>query len=78
MATDLFTLIQTVAAVITALAATGILGLAVQIYRRVLEHERILLGEDAVEGWNGIVSMVQRHNELIEEHREALQECDKL
>lgn len=66
-----YALIQAIGTVVTALASIGIFGLAIQLYRYVKEHNRILFGEDRVEGWDGIVPMVQ-------EHREVLEECEKL
>lgn len=62
-----YALIQTVAAVVTALSALGIFGLAIKIFRLAKEHDRVLFGEDSVQGWDGIVPMVQRNRECIEQ-----------
>lgn len=60
-------LIQTAAAVITALAAVGVFGLAWRIFSLVREHDRVLFGEANVQGWDGIVSMVQQNRDRIAE-----------
>lgn len=59
--------VQTAAAIITALSAVGVFGLVHQIYKTILEHDRVLFGEDSVSGWDGIVPMVQRHEQEIDE-----------
>lgn len=61
-----YLIIQTAAAVVTALAALGVFGLAWRMFNLVREHDRVLFGEDSVRGWDGIVPMVQRNRESIE------------
>lgn len=70
---DPLTLIQAVSALVTALAAAGILGVAYRLYALVREHDRVLFGEDAVPGWGGIVPMVQANRERSRKNRECLE-----
>lgn len=64
---DAYVLIQTGAAVVTALAAAGAFAYVRSGLRSLREHDRVLFGEDSVDGWNGIVPVVQRNRECIEE-----------
>jgi len=60
-------LILEVAAIVTASAATYTAHQARKVAETVEKHDRVLFGEDAVEGWNGIVSLVREHEETLEE-----------
>ena len=56
-----------VAASITATAATGTLVFAAAIYRGFKRLERTVYGAEQNEAWNGLMEMVLRHREALEE-----------
>lgn len=67
--------IQTIATVITALAATGVLGLAWTLYRKVEVHERVLFGDDYDGASGGIVPRALTAADVAEEeHPETWRE----
>lgn len=76
---DAVVLIQTGAAVVTALSAIGIVGFAYRGWQLLLEHERVLHGEDAVDDWNGIVETAQSNKQRSERNRECIETlCEEI
>lgn len=65
--------IQTAAAVVSALAASGILAVAVKLYQLVKEHDRVLHGEPSVDGWNGLVPMVRKNRQRSKRNAEQVE-----
>lgn len=59
--------IVAVAATITATAAIGTFATAVATYRAVRQHERVLFGEEDVEAWDGLTTVVKRHDRVLRE-----------
>lgn len=60
---DPLALVQTAATVITAIAAAGAFRYVRRYVQTLREHERVLFGEEAVEGWDGIVPTVKANKE---------------
>jgi hypothetical protein len=56
-----------VAASITATAAIATAGFAAAIYRGFKRMERTVYGAEQNEAWNGLMEMVLRHREALEE-----------
>lgn len=69
---DIWVIVQTTGTVLTALSALGIFKIAFDGWQLLREHDRVLHGEDSVEGWNGIVPMVRKNRECIEELKDEL------
>jgi hypothetical protein len=67
---DLVVWIQTGAAVLTALSALGIFGLGWRVYKTLQVHDRVLFGEDEVQGWDGIVPVVRGNRDDLEQLKE--------
>lgn len=67
------TTVQTAAAVVSSLAASGILAVAVKLYQLVKEHDRILHGEPNVDDWNGLVPMVRRNRERSKRNEQQVE-----
>lgn len=57
--------LQAAAAATTVLSALGVVGYVRQLVNAVKTHDRTLYGEESHEGWNGIVPMVEQHDEEI-------------
>ncbi|TKX70956.1 hypothetical protein EXE40_08650 [Halorubrum sp. GN11GM_10-3_MGM] len=56
-----------VAAAITATAAVGTLGIAATMWRNQKRILRTIFGAEQNEAWDGLVEMVLRHREVLEE-----------
>lgn len=65
--TPIVQFVVAVAAGITATAAIGTLGFAAAIYRGFKRLERTVYGSEQNEAWNGLMEMVLRHREALEE-----------
>lgn len=63
----------TAAAVTSIISALGVVGYVRRIWQDVRVHNRTLHGEPAVEGWDGITPMVQRHEDEIGELYELVE-----
>lgn len=55
------------AATVTATSAIATAVSAIGILRAVKRHQRALYGEEGIEGWNGLIPKVNRHEEVLEE-----------
>lgn len=69
---DVWIIIQTASAVVTAIAAAGGFTFAWRSYRMLRRHERVLFGEESVDDWKGVVGMVENHRERLNKAERTL------
>ncbi|AAY24960.1 ORF 34 [Haloarcula hispanica virus SH1] len=65
-----------VAVIVSAAATTTTAAIAWQLYRAVKTHERALFGEEAVNGHDGIVEVVNENTQRSEVNRRVLRAHD--
>lgn len=73
-----FTIIQTTAAVVTALAAAGAFTYVRRGMKLIDEHDRVLYGEDNVDEWNGLVGATKANKQRSKRNRILIEDFHDL